>query len=218
MWYLLVSESLPPGKAPDLPGPLMGWWDPGGPPSIGDSAPGERSRAAGGLRQRRARCECRVRWLGRGDPCEKGTNDRVGARPPRCPDVRTVTAFQAWRSRAPRTGDATTMLWRTAELGRRITDARCANEMYSYWGVSYTAGAQLIITLDRATSSSRSVWTSRMLLTYCCGLAAAGSLRVAQRPMRALQARAECREILRNEAEYLVPEHTKNRAAVLSPR
>ena len=100
----------------------MGWWDPGGPPSTGDPAPGERSPAAGGLRQRlqrRARCERHVRRLGRSGPGEKGTNDRVGARPPRCPDVRTVTASPAWRSRAPRTGDVTTMRRRTAELGRR---------------------------------------------------------------------------------------------------
>ena len=106
----------------DLPGPMMGWWDPGGPPSTGDPAPGERSPAAGGLRQRlqrRARCERRVRRLGRGGPGEKGTNDRVGARPPRCPDERTVTASPALRSRAPRAGDVTTMLLRTAEAGRR---------------------------------------------------------------------------------------------------
>ena len=51
-------------------------------------------------------------------PAKRGQTTRSGLDPP-CPDVRTVTASPAWRSRAPRTGDVTTMRRRTAELGRR---------------------------------------------------------------------------------------------------
>ena len=36
-----------------------------------------------------------------------------------------------------------------APFYRLITDARFANEIYSYWGVSYTAGAQLSSILNR---------------------------------------------------------------------